>query len=80
MIKVSTDEAIKTITEWGVDCDNFVAHTYTQMMNGGDPTDNSQECADYFVECLRIVCDLGIQSHDEYCNWAKEAIATRGEG
>lgn len=64
MEKPSTEEAIKTIKEWGVDCDNFIANNYVQYLQDGDPYDNSHECADYFLECLKIVCDLGIKANE----------------
>ena len=60
--EISVKEAVKVIKEWGVDCDNYVAHTYRQYMYGGDPCDNSMECANYFIECLKLVCYLGIKS------------------
>ena len=64
MIKVSIEEAIGVINEWGVDCDNFVAHNYRQYMNGGNPSDDSMEKAQYFMECLRLVCNLGIEAYN----------------
>lgn len=62
---VDTKEAVETIKKWGVDCDNFVVHKYHNYMYGGDVMDNSQECADYFNECLKIVTGLGIKAHHE---------------
>ena len=60
-MRISTDEAIGIIKKWGVDCDNFVACNYHQIMVGGYLSDNSQECADYFLECLRIVTAIAIK-------------------
>ena len=58
---ISIKEATGVIKEWGVDCDNFVAHNYSQSLHNGNPSDNSQELAQYFLACLKIVCDLGIK-------------------
>ena len=58
---IEVEKAIETIKEWGVDCDNFVACNYQQTIFAGDPYDNSQECADYFLECLKIVVELGLK-------------------
>ena len=63
-MKISIDEAIGVIKEWGVDCDNFVANNYRQTMQGGDPSDNSIALSEYFLNCLKMVCDLGIKSHN----------------
>ena len=63
MKEVSIEEAVKTINEWGVDCDNFVAHNYRQSLVSGEPTDDSVELSEYFLNCLKVVCDLGIKSH-----------------
>ena len=60
---ISIEEAVGVIKEWGVDCDNFVAMKYCQSMHGGEPSDNSIELSEYFLECLKIVCDLGIKAH-----------------
>jgi len=62
--KVSIEEAISVIGEWGVDCDNFVACNHRQFLVGGDPTDNSIELSEYFLKCLKLVCDLGIKTHN----------------
>jgi len=60
--KISTEEAVNIIKEWGVDCDNFVAMNCKQSMVSGDPNDNSIELSEYFSECLKIVCSLGIKA------------------
>lgn len=65
MTKITQEEAIKTIKEWGVDCDNYVAHNYKQYLVGGEPYDTSQECADYFLECLKIVTGLDLKSNPQ---------------
>ena len=70
MRTISLDEAVGVIKEWGVDCDNFVAHNYHPVMFGGEPTDNSVEMGEYFLHCLRKVCDLGINAQSD-----KETIA-----
>ena len=61
-MNISTEEAVEVIKEWGVDCDNFVAHNYSHRMVSGGPTDNSIELGEYFLKCLKIVTDLGLQS------------------
>jgi len=62
--EISDNEAVKVIEEWGVDCDNFVAHKCKQFMTGGEPNDNSIELGDYFLGCLRVVCGIGIKAHN----------------
>ena len=54
--KIYIKEAVGVIKEWGVDCDNFDAHNYRQYMLG-------IECTNYFLECLKIVVDLGFKYH-----------------
>ena len=47
---VPTDEEIKAIEfikEWPYE-DDFVSHAYSQTMYGGEPSDNSRECAIYW--------------------------------
>ena len=67
MSKPYTDkEAFETIKEWGVDVDNFVTCNYRQTMCGGDPSDNSIELGDYFMDCLRIVTEFGIETWELY--------------
>ena len=63
-IKIS--EAVNVIEEWGIDCDNFVANMVNYYsINGGDPDDNSIELGEYFLSCLKTVCDLGIKTYKE---------------
>ena len=59
--EISIKEATEVIKEWGVNCDNFVAHNYSQSLHNGNPSDNSQELAQYFLACLKLVCNLGIK-------------------
>jgi hypothetical protein len=63
--EIPVKEAIKIINEWGVNCDDFVAHNYRQFLVDGDPTDNSIDLSEYFLKCLEIVCGLGIKSHNQ---------------
>ena len=65
VIDISIDEAVGVIKEWGVDCDNFVSVHYQQKLYGGEPSDNSMECAQYFHTCLTMVCNLGIKAHNQ---------------
>lgn len=60
-MEILKETAIGVIKEWGVDCDNYVACNYHQYLHDGVSSDNSRECADYFLGCLRIVIDLGLQ-------------------
>lgn len=71
-MEISVDEAIGVIKEWGVDCDNFVAHNYRQFLIGGEPTDNSIDLSEYFSKCLKTVCDLGINYHNVILKATKE--------
>ena len=59
--EISTKTAVATIEEWGVDCDNFVAHNSRQFLVNGEPSDNSIEVGEFFLGCLAIVCALGIE-------------------
>ena len=69
-MKISTSVAIKTIKEWGVDCDNFVAQNFKQTFIGGEANDNSISLSEYFLECLKIVTNLGLQCQAQQNNSA----------
>lgn len=59
---ISIKEAIKVITEYGINEDDFIAINVRYSISNGDPDDNSIELSEYFEECLKIVVDLGLKS------------------
>lgn len=74
-------EAYETISEWGIDGDDYIGANVKYFEVCGDSADNSFELCKYFDKQLQVIVDLGLKEAKRMMDnqpWTAEAPTQEG--